>query len=116
MRRSNPDNDGKDTDPPTRHPLTTGDGVGPYVVDTFESRDGASFRYLVRDTKLGNLCRARVFVARWCEKEEVRSSLRQCAMQQSRIPHPGVLSVRDIFEDEDPLVIVTDFIDGPTLA
>lgn len=106
-----------DTERPST-PLPPGSRLGPsYTVLGMVGEDAVSVRYQVRGEQLGNTCLARVFTAPECRDDEwVRDGLRAAALAQSRITHGHVMAVRDVFALDGAPVVVTDFVDGPTLA
>lgn len=106
------------TTPEDLHPLPEGSRLkAPYVVESLLGEEGGWVHYRVRNERLDNHCAARVYTARWCAKPEVRKALRSCIVAQSRVSHPNVASIRDIFESEEgqELIVITDFAEGMTL-
>lgn len=108
--------------------------MGTYRIIRFLSKGGFGCTYLAEHTLLDKRVAIKeLFVGEWCNREQSGSisvavtgrkpmvdrlhrKFIEEARAQSRMNHPGIVKVTDVFEENGTAYYVMDFIDGESLA
>ncbi len=93
-----------------------GDRVGPYVVERLLARGGMGVLYVARDPRLGRRVTLKVLPASATRDPRARVRLQREARTAALLRHPHIVSVHALEEIDDVLVIVAEYVEGPTLA
>jgi serine/threonine protein kinase len=105
--------------------------VGQFTIDSFLNAGGFGITYLARDSLDRRMVIKECFPASFCRRtgnavgprtrqreEEFRSVVKlflQEAFTLSRLDHPNIVKVHQVFEDNDTAYMAMDYIDGPDL-
>jgi len=97
---------------PTHEPLKRGAKLGPYEIVKSVSIDV----YLARDTRLDRQVAVKVLPPELTENAKRKERLKADAKALSQLTHPNICTLFDIGEQEGVDYLVTEFLDGETLA
>ena len=89
---------------------------GRYTVERTLGRGGMASVYLARDTELGRPVALKALAPHLAEEEGFRARFLREARLAARLAHPNVVQVYDVGEDEHGPFIVTEYVEGQTLA
>src|SRR5262245_23018119 len=102
--------------PQDRHEaFPVGTELGSYRLESWLGEGGSGVVYRARDAKLNRLVAIK-FVRDDAVDSEARRRLEREARTASALNHPHILTVYDVGELEGRQYLVTEFIDGGTLA
>ncbi len=89
---------------------------GRYVIASTIAIGGMAVVYHARDTRLGNECAVKALVLpAGTDFSENLELFHQEAKLLARLNHPGIVGVRDYFEEVDHAYLVMDFVPGANL-
>ena len=91
-----------------------GTTVGQYAITGLLGEGGMGVVYSARDTRLDRTVAVKVLVAPVADAA-ARARFEREAQTASSLNHPHLLTVFDVFEHEQRLYLVTEFVDGGTL-
>lgn len=105
--------------------------LGQFTIDSFLNAGGFGITYLARDSLDRRILIKECFPSSFCRRsglavgprtrqreEEFRSIVRlflQEAYTLSRLEHPNIVRVHQVFEDNDTAYMAMDYVDGPDL-
>ena len=98
------------------HAFAAGEHLGPYVIDRLLARGGMGVLYVATDPRLGRLVTLKVLPAATARDPRARARLQREGRTAALLRHPHIVSVHALEEIGDLLVIVAEFVEGPTLA
>lgn len=98
------------------HAFAPGEPLGPYRIERLLARGGMGVLYVAVDTRLGRRVTLKVLPAATARDAAARARLQREARTAAGLRHPHILSVHALEEIGDALVIVSEYIEGPTLA
>ncbi len=98
------------------HTFAPGEHLGHYRIDRLLARGGMGVLYVATDTRLGRQVTLKVLPAALTRDAQARARLQREARIAARLRHPHIVSVHALEEIGDLLVIVAEFVEGPTLA
>ncbi len=96
--------------------LADGQQLGPYVVERLLARGGMGVLYVARDPRLGRRVTLKVLPPATAGDVTARERLQREARTAARLRHPHVVSVHALEDIDDLLIIVAEYVEGPTLA
>jgi serine/threonine protein kinase len=96
--------------------LTVGQKIGRYEILSTLGRGGMGEVYLALDTKLSRKVALKVLPGVFTKDQERLHRFEQEARATSALNHPNILTIFEIGEADGRHYIVTEFIDGQTLA
>jgi serine/threonine protein kinase len=96
--------------------LTMGQKIGRYEILSTLGRGGMGEVYLALDTKLSRKVALKVLPGVFTKDQERLHRFEQEARATSALNHPNILTIFEIGEADGRHYIVTEFIDGQTLA
>jgi eukaryotic-like serine/threonine-protein kinase len=95
--------------------LTPGTQLGPYKIESALGKGGMGEVYRALDTKLNRPVAIKVLSDQLADADARRRFQRE-AQTASSLNHPHILTVHDVGEFEGRQYLVTEFVDGGTLA
>ena len=96
--------------------LEAGTNIGPYRVMEQIGRGGMATVYKAHQASLARYVAIKVLPSFFAEDEGFRERFQQEAIAIARLRHPNILQVMDYGQHEGTSYIVTEFVDGGTLA
>ena len=96
--------------------LQAGARFGPYVVASSLGGGGMGFVYRARDPRLGRDVAIKVIRPEHCGSVERRRRFQTEAQSSARLAHPNVVAIYDVGEENGVPFIVTEVVEGGTLA
>ena len=96
--------------------LRAGARIGAYVVERLLARGGMGVLYVARDSRLERRVTLKVLPASLARDPAARVRLRREARTAALLRHPHIVSVHALEEIGDLLVIVAEYVEGPTLS
>jgi serine/threonine protein kinase len=96
--------------------LTAGRRLGPYEITGPLGAGGMGEVYRARDTRLGRDVALKVLPADVAGDADRRARFEREARAVAALSHPNILALFDIGLDADTLFVVTELLDGETLA
>lgn len=97
-------------------PLERGQMLGPYRIDREAGRGGMGRVYRAIDTRLNRTVAIKALPTDVAPDPGQRERLRREARAAAALSHPGICTVYALEELDDDLYIVSEFIEGRTLA
>ncbi len=94
----------------------TGRMIGPYRILEQLGEGGMGIVYKARDLRLDRFVAVKVLPPDRAGDPDRRSRFEREAKTASSLNHPGIVTLHDILQDGDRLVIVMEYIAGTTLA
>ena len=98
------------------HTFEPGASLGPYRIERLLARGGMGVLYVGIDTRLGRRVTLKVLPAATARDPRARARLQREARTAAQLRHPHIVSVHALEELGDTLVIVAEYVEGPTLA
>jgi serine/threonine protein kinase len=98
------------------HTFEPGTSLGPYRIERLLARGGMGVLYVGIDTRLGRRVTLKVLPAAMARDPRARARLQREARTAAQLRHPHIVSVHALEELGDTLVIVAEYVEGPTLA
>ena len=98
------------------HEYAPGETLGPYKVERLLARGGMGVLYVGLDTRLGRRVTLKVLPAATARDPKARARLQREARTAAQLRHPHIVSVHALEEIDDTLVIICEYVEGPTLA
>lgn len=98
------------------HAFAPGESLGPYRIERLLARGGMGVLYVATDPRLSRRVTLKVLPAAAARDPDARTRLQREARTAARLRHPHVVSVHALEEIGDLLVIVAEYVEGPTLA
>jgi hypothetical protein len=98
------------------HAFVPGESLGHYRIERLLARGGMGVLYVGIDSRLGRQVVLKVLPAAMTRDPRARERLQREARTAARLRHPHIVSVHALEEIGDLLVIVAEYIEGPTLA
>lgn len=98
------------------HEWRPGERLGPYRIDGFLARGGMGVLYVATDTRLARRVTLKVLPAAAARDLRARARLQREARLAASLRHPHVVSVHALEQVGQALVIVAEYVEGPTLA
>ncbi|MCC6164261.1 MAG: serine/threonine protein kinase [Acidobacteria bacterium] len=98
------------------HAFAPGDAIGHYRVERLLARGGMGVVYIAVDTRLGRRVTLKVLPAALTRDAQARERLQREARIAAGLRHPHIVSVHALEEVDDLLVIVAEYVEGPSLA
>ena len=98
------------------HEYAPGETLGPYEVERLLARGGMGVLYVGLDTRLGRRVTLKVLPAATARDPKARARLQREARTAAQLRHPHIVSVHALEEIDDTLVIICEYVEGPTLA
>jgi serine/threonine protein kinase len=95
--------------------LSSGDRVGAYEIVGLLGHGAMGEVYRARDTRLGREVAVKVLPAGFANDSDRLSRLEREARLISRVHHPNICTLFDIFEGQDAPVLILELIEGETL-
>ena len=96
--------------------LAPGASFGPYVIDRLLARGGMGVLYVALDPRLGRRVTLKVLPSTTARDPRARARLQREARTAAALRHPHIVSVHALEEIGQALVIVAEYVEGPTLA
>jgi Tol biopolymer transport system component len=96
--------------------LASGSRLGPYTVGTSLGAGGMGEVYRARDTRLGREVAIKVLPADVAGDAERRARFEREARAVAALSHPNILALHDLGTEGETLYVVTELLDGETLA
>ena len=96
--------------------IEPGASLGPYRIERLLARGGMGVLYVGIDTRLGRRVTLKVLPAATARDPRARARLQREARTAAQLRHPHIVSVHALEELGDTLVIVAEYVEGPTLA
>ncbi len=96
--------------------VSAGTRLGPYEVSAPLGAGGMGEVYRARDTRLGRDVALKVLPADVAHDADRRARFEREARAVAALSHPNILALHDIGLDADTLFVVTELLDGETLA
>lgn len=93
-----------------------GEQIGPYRIDRLLARGGMGVLYVATDTRLARRVTLKVLPAAAARDLRARARLQREARLAASLRHPHVVSVHALEQLGAALVIVAEYVEGPTLA
>jgi len=93
-----------------------GQALGPYRIERLLARGGMGVLYVATDTRLGRAVTMKVLPAATARDARARARLQREARTAAQLRHPHIVSVHALEELGEALVIVCEYVEGPTLA
>ena len=100
---------------PLRQPVDIGSMLGPYRIDALIGQGGMGVVYRALDTKLNRPVAVK-FLSPEVANEKARRRFQREAQLASSLNHPHILTVHDAGDWNGQQYVVTEFVDGGTLA
>lgn len=97
-------------------PLTAGTRLGPYEIVSPLGAGGMGEVYRAKDTRLGRDVALKVLPADVARDADRRTRFEREARAVAALSHPNILAIHDLGTDADTLFVVTELLDGGTLA
>lgn len=98
------------------HAFAPGDPLGHYRIERLLARGGMGVIYLGTDVRLGRQVVLKVLPAAMTRDPRARERLQREARTAAVLRHPHIVSVHALEEIGDVPVIVSEYVEGPTLA
>lgn len=98
------------------HTFEPGASLGPYRIERLLARGGMGVLYIGIDTRLGRRVTLKVLPAATARDPRARARLQREARTAAQLRHPHIVSVHALEELGNTLVIVAEYVEGPTLA
>lgn len=98
------------------HEWRPGERLGPYRIDRLLARGGMGVLYVATDTRLSRRVTLKVLPAAAARDPKARARLQREARLAASLRHPHVVSVHALEQLGASLVIVAEYVEGPTLA
>jgi len=98
------------------HDWRPGEQLGPYRIERLLARGGMGVLYVATDTRLARHVTLKVLPASAARDVRARSRLQREARLAASLRHPHVVSVHALEQIGSTLVIVAEYVEGPTLA
>jgi Tol biopolymer transport system component/serine/threonine protein kinase len=92
-----------------------GQAVGSYVITSSIGRGGMGEVYLANDTRLSRRVALKILPAAVTKDAESMRRFEQEARAASALNHPNIITIYEISEANDTLMIATEFVEGTTL-
>ncbi len=96
--------------------VPSGTRLGPYEVVSFIAAGGMGEVYEARDTRLNRRVAIKVLPAAYGTDRDRLARFEKEARSASQLAHPNIISVYDVGEEADLPYIVTELLEGRTLA
>jgi tRNA A-37 threonylcarbamoyl transferase component Bud32 len=112
LLRAHDDSDGF-LEPPAL--LDAGATVGAYRIERVLGRGGMGVVYLARDLKLQRPVALKALPPHLFRDDRMRARLRQEARAAAALSHPSIAVVHALEEHGEQILIVTEYLEGPTL-
>src|SRR5262249_33822555 len=100
----------------SRVELTTGLRLGPYEVLSLVGMGGMGEVYKARDVRLGRQVAIKVLPSRFAADDSRLRRFGQEARSVALLNHPGILALHDIGTHEGAPYLVSELLEGETLA
>jgi len=98
------------------HTFAPGESLGHYRIERLLARGGMGVLYVAIDERLGRRVTLKVLPLATSRDPRARARLHREARTAARLRHPHIVSVHALEEIGDMLVIVAEYVEGPTLA
>ncbi len=98
------------------HTFAPGESLGHYRVERLLARGGMGVLYVAIDERLGRRVTLKVLPVATSRDPRARARLHREARTAAQLRHPHIVSVHALEEIGDALVIVAEYVEGPTLA
>ena len=98
------------------HTFEPGESLGPYRIERLLARGGMGVLYVGTDTRLGRRVTLKVLPTTTARDPRARARLQREARTAAQLRHPHIVSVHALEELGNTLVIVAEYVEGPTLA
>jgi hypothetical protein len=98
------------------HTFEPGALLGPYRIERLLARGGMGVLYVGVDTRLGRRVTLKVLPASTSRDPRARARLQREARTAAQLRHPHIVSVHALEELANTLVIVAEYVEGPTLS
>jgi serine/threonine protein kinase len=98
------------------HAFAPGESLGHYRIERLLARGGMGVLYVATDSRLGRQVALKVLPAAMTRDPRARQRLQREARTAAMLRHPHIVSVHALEEIDDLLVIVAEYVEGPTLA
>jgi len=96
--------------------LSPGSRIGAYEIVAKLGAGGMGEVYRATDTRLGRNVAVKVLPADVARDADRRARFEREARAVAALSHPNILAIHDIGSDADTLFVVTELLDGETLA
>ena len=93
-----------------------GAALGPYRIERLLARGGMGVLYVAVDTRLDRRVTLKVLPAAAARDPRARARLQREARTAANLRHPHIVSVHALEQLGDTLVIVAEYVEGPTLT
>lgn len=98
------------------HEWRPGEQLGPYRIEHLLARGGMGVLYVATDTRLSRRVTLKVLPSAAARDLRARARLQREARLAASLRHPHVVSVHALEQIGAALVIVAEYVEGPTLA
>lgn len=98
------------------HELTAGETLGPYRIERLLARGGMGVLYVADDPRLRRRVTLKVLPASAARDARARARLQREARTAALLRHPHIVSIHALEECGQQLVLVAEYVEGPTLA
>ncbi len=97
-------------------PLTPGARLGPYEIVSLLGEGGMGQVYRARDTRLNRDVAIKVLPAEVARDADRRARFEREANAVAALSHPNILAIHDFGAENDDMFVVTELLEGKTLA
>jgi len=87
-----------------------------YVIQEQITRTKYYIIYKAKNMLTGKLCMIKAIEPKWLSNVEVKTELRNQALLSSELKHPNICGVDTIFEEDNSLYVVWEYVDGQSLS
>src|SRR5215468_6650045 len=97
-------------------PLTTGDKLGPYEIQSPLGAGGMGEVYRARDTRLDRTVAIKILPTHLADNAEARQRFDREARAISSLNHPNICTMHDVGHQDGIDFLVMELLEGETLA